>query len=347
MSLITVTPRNAKEHIKTILGAGLVPFISGSPGTGKSSIIKEIANEAGLVLIDYRASMGMPEDFMGLPFRDNNKSIFLPFADTFPIKGITKIPNGMNGFLLLLDEVNSASRSMIAALYKLVLDHMVGMQELHPDTYIVLAGNKATDRAIVNPMGTAMQSRLIHLEVEPDTKEWMEDVAIKYNYDSRIIAFLSAYPNKLMNFNPDHKEATFACPRTWSFANSLCKAYPANKGIPTEASPIFAGTLGEGIAIEFIQFTQVFKDVPTLEQVLKDPEGTFIPDTPTLQWATVCSLAQSHSMDQFEKVSKYVSRYRLTFNMIYHKTVLARLPDLRNQKEWLDSATNIHRYLYG
>lgn len=347
MNLISITPRQAKEHIKTILGVGLVPFVSGSPGTGKSTIIKEIANEAGLVLIDYRASMGTPEDFMGLPFREGDTSVFLPFSEIFPVKGVTKIPKGRHGFMLLLDEVNSAPRSMIAALYKLVLDRMVGMQELHPDTYIVLAGNKASDKAIVNSMGTAMQSRLIHLEVEPDTKEWLEDVAIPNNYDSRVVAFINAYPSKLMNFDPDHKEATFACPRTWSFVNSLCNAYPKNSGIPTKALPVFAGAIGEGIAIEFVQFTQVFKDVPSLEQVVKDPSGTFIPDTPTLQWATVCSLAQTHTLDQFKEVSEYVGRFRHTFNMIYHKTVLARLPDLRNKKEWLDSAVNIHKYLYG
>ena len=58
-----------------------------------------------------------------------------------------------------------------------------------------------------------MQSRLIHFVMEVSFTEWLEDVAIKEGYDSRLIAFLSMYPKYLMDFRPDHQEKTFCCPR--------------------------------------------------------------------------------------------------------------------------------------
>ncbi|MEY3189127.1 MAG: hypothetical protein RIT41_1662, partial [Bacteroidota bacterium] len=102
----------------------------------------------------------------------------------------------------------------------------------------------ATDRAIVNNLSTAMQSRLIHFVMEVSFTEWLEDVAIKDNYDSRLIAFLSMYPKYLMDFRPDHQEKTFCCPRTWEFMNKLIM----DEEIVDEDAPLFAGTIKENLA---------------------------------------------------------------------------------------------------
>ena len=99
------------------------------------------------------------------------------------------------------------------ASYKIMLDHMVGMNKLHECVFKGAAGNLQSDRAIVNPLSTAMQSRVIHLKMEARFDDWLRDVALPQNYDSRIIAFLSMYPSKLMDFRPDHEDETFSCPR--------------------------------------------------------------------------------------------------------------------------------------
>jgi hypothetical protein len=127
----------------------------------------------------------------------------------------------MDGWLLFLDEANAAPRSVQASAYKLVLDRMVGQHSLHDHVAISMAGNLATDRAIVQPLSTAMQSRVVHIELQADFEEWLEDVAFKEGYDERIIAFLSQWPGKLMDFKADHHDKTFCCPRTWEFVNRL------------------------------------------------------------------------------------------------------------------------------
>jgi MoxR-like ATPase len=194
-----------------------VPFIESSPAMGKSAIVHSIAREYGLKLIDHRLSTSAPEDLSGLPKLTNTSATFVPF-DTFPTED-TPIPPGMQGWLLFLDEFNSASKAVQAAAYKLVLDRMVGLKKLHPNVVIVCAGNLSSDRAIVNPIGTALQSRLIHLTMVLDHTEFMEDVAFAQNWDSRIIAFLSYKKEFLHDFRPDHDDKTFCSPRTWEFMN--------------------------------------------------------------------------------------------------------------------------------
>lgn len=210
--LYNCNTRNLRKILTTLLDAGLVPFITSSPGMGKSSIIKALARDYSLKLIDHRVSTSEPTDFSGLPYLKEDSAKMVPFTDIFPLDSM-EIPKGYNGWLLFLDEFNSGTKQVQAASYRPVLDHQVGQHNLHPDCRIVLAGNKSTDRAIVNSLSTAMQSRVIHLELVLDFDIWFEDVAVAENYHPTVKAFLLNNKTRLMDFDPDHQNKTFCCPR--------------------------------------------------------------------------------------------------------------------------------------
>ena len=53
-------------------------FIWGAPGIGKSSAVKQVANEQNLELIDLRISQLAPTDIRGLPYTKNGRAYFLP-----------------------------------------------------------------------------------------------------------------------------------------------------------------------------------------------------------------------------------------------------------------------------
>ena len=105
-NLIEVTPNTAKQYIITCLQAGITPFITGSPGIGKSQIIKEIAKEMNWKVIDHRLSTSDVCDLNGLPTfmkKDNGKTVasFAPF-DIFPTSKDT-LPENYNGWLLFFN----------------------------------------------------------------------------------------------------------------------------------------------------------------------------------------------------------------------------------------------------
>ena len=135
---MSVSMKKAAEMVKQILSVNLVPFLQGSPGIGKSAIIKEVANGAKLKVIDLRLSQCEPTDLLGLPVLSEKKAKYKAF-DTFPLEK-DKVPAGYNGWLLFLDELNSAPRSVQVAAYKIVLDRMVGQEKLNDKVYIVAKG---------------------------------------------------------------------------------------------------------------------------------------------------------------------------------------------------------------
>jgi MoxR-like ATPase len=109
---ITVTPSQAAQCLVDSIKAKIVALLTGSPGTGKSSLIRAIAKEYKLKVIDFRLAQCDPVDLLGFPDinRQTGKASYVPM-DVFPLEG-DPVPEGYSGWLLFLDEANSADRAV-------------------------------------------------------------------------------------------------------------------------------------------------------------------------------------------------------------------------------------------
>lgn len=337
----TCTPRQAKEMVIRCIRGGVVPMIHGSPGIGKSALVKAIAKEFNLKMIDHRLSTSSPEDMTGLPTFENNRAVFVPFKDLFPLAG-DPLPKGKDGWLLFLDEINTAPRSIQAAAYKLILDRMVGQASLHERVVIVTAGNLATDNAIHNPMGTALHSRMVHMYMAPNFKEWLEDVAIPQDYDPRVIAYLMAYPDKITTFNPEHADKAFCCPRTWEFTSRLIK----DRQLDTIDNKLIAGTIGEGEELSFTQFTKVYGNIPSIDEILSDPANCRLPGDSASQWAVTTSVLMNTTHDNMGQLFEYMYRLPTSFQIIYMRNLYSKVgADVAKNEHFRNAAIKLGRWL--
>ena len=330
----------ASRLIAKYLKAGLVPMLVGSPGCGKSAIIHQIAKEYNLFVIDLRLSQCDPTDLMGFPTITGEKADYVPMK-TFPIMG-DAIPEGYSGWLLFLDEFNGAALSVQKAAYKLVLDRQVGQYRLHPKVQVVCAGNLMSDRALVSELGTAMQSRMVHLELCVDFKEWLEDVAIAQNYDQRVIAYLSRHQDNLMNFDPNHNDKTFCCPRTWEFMNKLI----AGKEVTEDRAAMYAGTITSGVAVDFIQFTKVFHNMVSIKDILANPKTCHVPQDNSTRWAVITHMMEKMTPDNWGALMDYSSRFSSDHRILFFRASLNRMPALRQHPAFIQHAPELGRYLF-
>ena len=355
-----VKPRQCREFLLDILHARQVPIVTSSPGVGKSSIIKGVSKQLNLKTIDHRLSTSEPTDMTGLPnFDEFGKAYFAPFSQIFPIVG-DKLPttptwddqgviNGehqYDGWNLFLDELPSATKQVQAAAFKLILDKMVGQYYLNPKCVITAAGNLLTDRSVVNPLVTAMQSRMVHLELEVDQEQWLADVAFKNKFDSRIIGFISQFGEKLMDFRPDHKDRTFACPRTWDMLNNQLMYYNY-KGVQIndDYTPLIAGYIGTGMAMEFVQYTKVWTKLVKLTDVIADPLSTPIPNEQEIRWATVSMLMQKVDDVNFDAMTRYINRFNNDFKLLFYRMCLVNKPELRRHRSFGGAVRLISEHL--
>lgn len=342
--MFTINTKQAVEEILTCCGAGLTPYLTSSPGMGKSSLVHQIANDHDLKVIDVRLSQCTPEDLQGFPMRQGDKATFTPF-DIFPVEG-DPLPrdedgNEMSGWMLFLDELSSATKPVQAAAYKLILDRQVGSYKLHKNVAIVAAGNKATDKAVVNQMSTALQSRLINYELEVDPKAWTE-WALQSGVDHRVTGFISFKPSMLMDFRADHTDKTFACPRTWEFLSRLVKG----RDIEQHHGARIAGTIGEGAAVEFMTFAQEYGKLPSFNAILADPKGTPIPREASTKYATMSMLMENFEPGNLDEVLDYVERFDTEIQVIFCRGAVVRKPEIRtNHQKFQDYLMKMLRYL--
>lgn len=356
-SLTKVTPRQARALIIDALDSGVVPFVRSSPGLGKSAIFKSIADQASLKMNDIRLSTCAPEDLSGLPEFYNDeagirRSRFVPFS-MFPVQG-TPIPMGKKGWLIFLDEMNHAPKEVQAASYKLILDKEVAEEKLHEAVAIGAAGNLDTDRAITNPISTALQSRVAHLEMEYSYKELRDDVMLPNNWDYRIVTWLEQHPSKGMDFRPDHNDKTFACPRTWEFMNKYIKGKDY-KTITDENGntifemqpklPLYAGTIGAGAAIEFLNYCRVFGQLPPYQTILSDPLNALLPDDVNIRWATVGMMTEHIEEDNFVHFATYADRMPMNFRVLFYRIALKKHQWVWGHPEFSNKMSELSRYL--
>lgn len=335
---VTVGIKRASALVKNCMTAGLVPMLKSAPGLGKSSLYKSLADQAKLKVIDVRLSQCEPTDLNGLPFIVDGRASYNPF-DIFPVS-TDKVPEGYRGWMLLLDEANSADRAVLAGVYKLVLDRQVGNHDLHPQVYIVMAGNRSEDKAIVNEMGSALDSRIVHLNVEANLNDWRE-WAIDHGIDSRLISFIEFRPTLLHDFNPEKYTDTFPCPRTWEMTDKLLKVVKE----PRDVRELISGTVGPGAATEFLTFCDVYGTLPTLGEILANPEEAKVPYENSAQFAMMGFLADQINEKNADKLMTYLKRYTPEKQIIAIRIITPRKPTLASTPAFRQIFASITKYL--
>lgn len=304
------------EVVETLLKGNVVPFIQGSPGIGKSAIAKQIAKKFNLKVIDVRLAQCDPVYLLGFPSLDKDKAYFKPL-DLFPLEG-DSIPEGYNGWLLLLDEINSAPQSIQAAAYRIILDREVGTNKLHSKVAIIAAGNLETDNAIVMPMSSALISRMAHIETYCDVDTWL-NWAESNKIHPYITAFIRFKPTALYTFDTNSAEQVYACPRTWEMLHNTLASTEFKH---SHFEEVVASLVSEGVMYEFKNYLKLMGTLPDIKDIVKNPVSTHLPDDLATQWALVGYLSYHTTTDNFAQVYKYLTRMQVELQFILLKQLI-------------------------
>lgn len=316
-------PSSLRSALPKLLAKQRPVFLWGAPGVGKSDVIKQIAEDHKLELRDVRLSLLDPIDLKGFPTVDSVKKqmSWLP-ADFLPKKG--------KG-LLFLDEMNSAPQSVQAAAYQLVLNRKIGEYKLPDGWSVMAAGNRASDRSVVHAMPAALANRFVHLDFDINVDDWSH-WAMENELHTDLRAFIRFRPNLLHCFDSASNPRAFPSPRSWAFVNDI---YKDNHSADDEYE-LIKGTVGEGAAAEFSGFVRQIKDLPTIDQVLLDPDGTKVPTSPAGMYAMATALDAKTTTNNIGRVMKYTDRLPVEFQVVYVRSAIRRDSKLTGTKEYMD-----------
>lgn len=258
-----VNVKELTEQINKIIQSNIniSTMIWGPPGLGKSSAFRQAAKENNMVFIDVRISQLAPTDLRGLPVPqemlygiyvgdavdkeikaalDNNNEAAI--NDLIARKRVTRdlstvfaapdflprqAPGGISPrVLLLLDEINQATPTMMTICQQLILDRCIGSYKLPDNVWIFAAGNRRSDQAAVNQMPSPTANRMLHLEVVPDVDIWIEYAESQGWMPNYVGTYLRQGGAKKLLDVPSRIEESpsFPSPRSWEMACHLINA---------------------------------------------------------------------------------------------------------------------------
>jgi MoxR-like ATPase len=212
----TITLSQAKALIRTLAHEQSLLLLS-PPGAGKSDTVMQAAAEVGLPCRSLLGTQIAPEDVSGIPRIVGERSVFCPPR--------VLLPEQPEPFCLFLDELPACAPDVQKAFYSLLLERRLGEHQLPAGTWVVAAGNRMEDRALVRAMSSALVNRVIILNVRVDTKEWLT-WAKSQGIRSEILAFITFRPEALMRPVPA-EPVPFSTPRSWA---SLSRALDVAEG---------------------------------------------------------------------------------------------------------------------
>ncbi len=288
------------KSITRLIAAQIPVFVWGSPGIGKSSIIREVATKQGLACIDLRLSLLDPTDLKGIPFFDPQENEAVWAAPSF----LPKDPESRG--ILFLDEINTAPPSVQASAYQLVLDRKVGEYSLPEGWSIVAAGNHESDRGVIYRMPPPLANRFVHLELEVDLEAW-KLWAYRHAIESSVIAFLQYAPEWLFRFEPAANHKSFPTPRSWEYVSKILTADIERTLLLENLS----GAVGAEAAVAFMAFRKVMERLPDIDALLRG-ESVEVADDQELLFALVTGIISRLGCTEESRAVDHALRFSMT-----------------------------------
>lgn len=289
-------------------------FVYGGVGVGKSSCVKQVADELGYELRDIRLSLLDSVDLRGLPDIDKVKK------ETYWTKPIFLPPENYDKDLILfLDEFNTASASVQNACLQLVLDRGIGEYHLPERTVLICAGNNLGDGGFTFRLSSALRNRFINIDFEINFDDW-KIWAFRNNINPLIMGYHNwTKGDKLHSYKNDVDNKAFTTPRSWQYASEILDIGLEN-GTLFEA---LKGVLGEGIAVEFYGFLKIYRDLPNPDDILIKGKD-IVPTESNILYALVSALINGVRQNKtlLDRLIKYSLKIPKEFSVVMVKDLL-------------------------
>jgi hypothetical protein len=307
----------------------------GAPGGGKSSIFQQVAKGLGwdgvrtdihpnpetqdYGYIEVTVPTKLIEDF-GIPdMMTSAHSFGYKMPEWFPFEGHPTYPK--KGFINFDDrgQANPDLQKIIANIQQARNLHGVPLMD---GWSIVATGNRVKDRAGASRVLSHLADREIDIELETnldDSCAW----ALANNIHPAIIAFWRFKPAMLHSFDPSRdKNAT---PRGWCDSKDGINAIIGN--VPAEAElECFKGRIGEGIAIEFKAFMDMYRKLPNPDAVIMNPDTHAVPKEGSVLYALSGALSTRATEANFGRIMQFAERMPPEFTTLLIKDALVRNP---------------------
>lgn len=189
--------------------------------------------------------------------------------------------------IFFFDELTSAPIEVRTQIYQLLLSRQLGGHKLPADSYIIAAGNRASDNASAFDLDTALADRLNIFVLEASSTQWL-NWAVDNNIHPAVLTYIKTAPHKLMA-EDNFEEVCRPSARSWTKVSDVLHVV----NDPEKVSILIQGIIGRDATADFIQTLKEIRDLPDLKMLLKCELGRlseYAPKSVTGLWGLAYAL---------------------------------------------------------
>lgn len=300
-------------------------LIKGKPGIGKSDIVATAAQKANAQLIISHPVVSDPTDYKGLPFAGKDETAhFMPFGE------LRQLIDATEKTVYFLDDLGQAAPSVQAAAMQLILARRINGHKVSDSVVFIAATNNKADKAGVSGILEPVKSRFTILDLEVSSEDWQIWARDNNNIPLELIAFIRFRPELLHKFDPTKEIVNSPCPR-----NIAEVGKQQNSGLPSHLMfEFFSGRCGEAWAAEYKGFLDLFKELPSIDEIALNPKTAPISEKPGVHFALSGLIAKHMNEKNIDAFVTYLDRLPPDINVACMKDATARKRDLAMTKAY-------------
>ncbi len=239
--------KRAKQEIRDTLeaylykdeeGSYLLPqvhqrpiLLLGAPGIGKTQIVEQVAEEAGVALVAYTITHHTRQSAIGLPFiqeklygEDRHHVTEYTMSEIVASVYEKMQETGLKEGILFLDEINCVSETLAPAMLQFLQCKTFGNHRIPEGWLIVAAGNPPEYNKSVREFDVVTLDRVKRMDIQPEFDCWKE-YAYRQGVHQSVISYLTARTGYFYKMENTVDGRFFATPRGWCDLSELLTVY--------------------------------------------------------------------------------------------------------------------------
>lgn len=323
-------PAQLTQVLPVMLKQGRNVIIEGSPGVGKTELIKQVISSQGKgwhFIFKHGPTM-QPED-IAVPRTDHERLQFVR-ADWIPLVG--DYPED-DIVVVMIDEASQGDNPVQKTLSNLIQEREAYGVPLHENVAFVMTGNRQQDRAGANRILSHLRNRMTTLQFDASLDDWC-NWALAHDVTPELVSFLRFKPNLLNDFDP--KRDLNPTPRAWAErVDQTLKSLATGEFPASVELEMIAGDVGEGPAAELTAFLRIYRKLPSPDAVLMKPDTHPIPDEASVRYALAGAIAHRATPDNFDAVVTFAQRMPKEFSVMIILDAMRKNPDVQQTKAFI------------
>lgn len=264
-----------KKVLKLFIKNNWPIMIKGSPGVGKTSLVKSVVNESfpEYNLYIWHPVVKEPTDFKGLPAIVEGEASFLPYGELKKIIAPAHSDNSLHKpSVVFVDDFGQADVSVQKAFMQILYGGNIDGVEISKDVRFIVATNDIDDNSGVGTILEPVKSRFYSIvELKMNHEEWVEWAYNEGTIDRKLIQFVKFKPNIFSNFEPSENLENTVTPRTLHLAGQILREFQGKEDDPI-LLPLIMGSIGSKWGAELYSFLSVYKEIPDTRELLDNPD---------------------------------------------------------------------------